>query len=351
MRTTHRIICGDARDMTELDPNSVDLVVTSPPYPMIKMWDETFASMNPVIGEAIEREDGRTAFELMHAELDLAWGEIHRVLKDGGIACINVGDATRSIGSRFQIYPNHSRILSRLIDLGFQILPWIIWRKPTNAPTKFMGSGMLPAGAYITLEHEFVLIARKNGKRMFASEREYRRRSESAYFSEERNTWFSDVWTDLVGASQPLRGEETRDRSAAFPLDLPTRLILMYSVYGDTVLDPFLGTGTTMRAAMILGRNSIGIEIDKSLTGAVAERLTDAIALGRLFIAERYDNHLRFVRERDSNKTPPRYYNQRLRCPVMTSQETDMVFYELTSVRTADEDVIVAEYTPFDCGE
>ena len=102
--------------------------------------------------------DGNSAFELMHRLFHNMWGEVFRVLKYGGIACINIGDATRTIHKHFRLYLNHARILSKCIELGFSNLPNIIWRKQTNAPNKFMGSGMLPPGAYVTLEHEYVLF-------------------------------------------------------------------------------------------------------------------------------------------------------------------------------------------------
>ena len=100
---------------------------------------------------------------MMHSELDKVWGQLGRILVPGGYACINVGDATRTLKGRFQLYPNAERITQRFVDLGFDVLPRIIWRKTTNAPNKFMGSGMLPVGAYVTLEHEYVLIFR-NGE-------------------------------------------------------------------------------------------------------------------------------------------------------------------------------------------
>src|SRR4029079_11532235 len=118
--------------------------------------------------------------------------------------CIDVGDATRTVGGRFRCYPNAARITSTVMRLAFDPLPAIVWRKPTNAPNKFMGSGMLPPGAYVTYEHEHVLIFRKGSKRAFASAAEKAARHRSAYFWEERNVWFSDVWTDLVGARQEL---------------------------------------------------------------------------------------------------------------------------------------------------
>ena len=129
---------------------SIDLVVTSPPYPMIEMWDQIFTSQNEKIGRALNKKDGPTAFELMHQELDKVWDELYRVLKVGGIACINIGDATRTINSHFALYTNHSRIQTYMQKLGFSALPAILWRKQTNAPNKFMGSGMMPPGAYVT---------------------------------------------------------------------------------------------------------------------------------------------------------------------------------------------------------
>ena len=243
--------------MAAIASNSVDLVVTSPPYPMIEMWDNSFAMQNPTIDAAIAKGQGQLAYEMMHALLDQVWHEVARVLKPGAIACINIGDATRKLGTTFSLYPNHSRIIQSFLSLGMHNLPNIIWRKPTNAPNKFMGSGMLPTGAYVTLEHEWILLFRKQGKRPFDEEQERLARHENAYFWEERNHWFSDVW-QLKGTIQKLSDPEVRQRSAAFPYEIPFRLILMYSLRGDVVLDPFAGTATTALAALATGRNSIG---------------------------------------------------------------------------------------------
>ena len=122
LETTHRIILGDSRKMDSLSDNSVDLVVTSPPYPMITMWDDLFCKINPQIRTAIDN-DGMIAFRLMHEELDKTWNELERVVKPGGIVCINIGDATRKIANSFKIYPNHSRITLKMIELGFDPLP------------------------------------------------------------------------------------------------------------------------------------------------------------------------------------------------------------------------------------
>jgi DNA modification methylase len=103
---------------------------------MIEMWDKIFSKQNPAIGEALENKDGKTAFELMNKELDKVWKEVYRVLKDGGIACINIGDATRKIGDQFKLYASHSRILQYCLELGFSSLPEILWRKQTNPRQK-----------------------------------------------------------------------------------------------------------------------------------------------------------------------------------------------------------------------
>src|SRR5699024_4620987 len=233
--TKHTIHFKNANDLSNLQDDSVSLVVTSPPYPMIEMWDDSFAAQNPAIGKALGRNDSDNAFELMHQVLDKVWEECYRVLHKGGIACINIGDATRTIKKKISAFPNHSRIISAFLDLGFSNLPNIIWRKQTNAPNKFMGSGMLPPGAYVTLEHEFILVFRKGNKREFASKEKPNRR-ESTYFWEERNNWFSDLW-DFKGASQLLSKNKIRDRSGAFQFEVPYRLINMFSVRDDTVLD------------------------------------------------------------------------------------------------------------------
>jgi DNA modification methylase len=258
VRTEHRILFTDSRDLRSVQDNSVDLVVTSPPYPMIEMWDSTFSGLNPLIADTLDANDGPSAFELMHRELDKVWEHCHRILRPGSIACINIGDAVRTIGGDFRIYSNHARVLSAMSTIGFHALPDILWRKQTNAPNKFMGSGMLPAGAYVTYEHEYILIFRKGSKRQFATEEDKARRRASSFFWEERNVWFSDVWTDLKGANQELCDQSARTRSGAYPFELAFRLICMYSLYGDLVFDPFLGTGTTTAAAIAARRNSLG---------------------------------------------------------------------------------------------
>ena len=330
MVTQHRICMSDARRMQPLVDGSVDVVVTSPPYPMIEMWDAQFLALEPLVGAALSDGDGVRAFELMHAVLDDVWRECHRVLRPGGLACINVGDATRKIGGEFRLFSNHSRVLQACSRLGFSVLPDILWRKPTNAPTKFLGSGMLPAGAYVTYEHEYVLILRKGAHRTFPPADKARRRS-SAFFWEERNAWFSDLWTDVVGAKQRFGANgvndvDARARSAAFPFELAYRLIQMHSLIGDTVLDPFLGAGTTTAAAMSSGRSSVGFEIEASLARPIRDAIDAAAPLGREYAQRRLDAHLDFVHARAEAGRPCRHVNRHYGFAVMTAQETDLQF-------------------------
>ncbi len=320
LQTRHRVFQGDARRMAAVADASVHLVVTSPPYPMIAMWDGVFSRQDVQIAPALAGGRPREGFERMHALLDPVWKEIHRVLLPGGFACINIGDAVRSFNGEFGLYANHVRILAYLQRIGFTCLPVILWRKPTNAPTKFMGSGMLPAGAYVTLEHEYILVVRKGGKRRFSPEEQQRRRA-SAIFWEERNIFYSDIWTDIRGAGQTLEGEEPRARSAAFPFELALRLILMYAIKGDTVLDPFWGTGTTTLAAAAAGRSSIGCEIEPQLARFGAR--FDAAVLGAMqaHLRARLERHASFVREREALKGPLKYCNRHYGFGVTTRQE------------------------------
>jgi DNA modification methylase len=332
----HRIIFGNASKMNDISDCSVDLMITSPPYPMIEMWDEIFSKQNPVIGETLREQDGNKAFELMNKELDKVWKEAYRVLKDGGFACINIGDATRKIGEEFRLYSNHSRILQYCLSLGFSSLPEILWRKQTNAPNKFMGSGMLPAGAYVTLEHEFILILRKGNKREFAKLKDKLRRQKSSYFWEERNIWFSDIWETLKGTKQNDIDKKIRDRSGAYPFELAYRLINMFSLREDIVLDPFLGTGTTTLAAMATGRNSIGIEIDPNFKEHIFSRFGDVVDFSNKILENRIRNHMNFVKERMKIKIELGYTSKVYGFPVMTSQETEITFDELKKIKEKD---------------
>jgi len=332
VKTFHKVFFGNSSDMSEVCSSSVDLMVTSPPYPMIEMWDEIFSKQNSAIREALRSYNGDGAFELMHQELDKVWREVYRVLKTGGFACINIGDATRKVGDEFKIYSSHSRILEYCVKLGFSSLPEILWRKQTNAPNKFMGSGMLPAGAYVTLEHEYILVLRKGNKRSFKTEKEKLRRKKSAFFWEERNLWFSDIWEDLKGAKQNSIDTQIRERSGAYPFELAYRLINMFSLKEDTVLDPFLGTGTTTLAAMATGRNSFGFEIDSNFAKHLSMRFQGVVAFSNDLIENRLKSHLAFVKERENTRGVLGHKSIVYGFPVMTGQEVEIEFSELSKI-------------------
>ena len=345
MKTIHKILFQDARDLKEIPSESVDLVVTSPPYPMIGMWDDIFSDQNPEIQKVLGRGDGKQAYELMHDILDFVWSEVFRVLKDGRFACINIGDATRTVKNDFCLYPNHARILNYLLDIGFSALPDILWRKQANTPNKFMGSGMLPAGAYVTLEHEYILIVRKGSKREFKTENEKQNRRESALFWEERNIWYSDVWMDIKGTAQKLPDAMSRLRSAAFPFDLAYRLINMYSVKGDVILDPFLGTGTTTAAAMTSGRNSIGVEIDKNFQHAICPATHHIVDFSNDYLCDRLIRHFEFIKNRIQNSGALKYTNKYYDCPVVTSQEQFILLNNLEAIRSCGDNIFEVVYS------
>ena len=334
--TFHKIFFGNSKNMSSVEDNSVDLIVTSPPYPMIEMWDDIMSLQNPQIKDNIQLNP-HLAFELMHKELDAIWKDCFRVLKNGGFICINIGDATRTINGDFELFDNHSRIVKYCLELGLKELPCIIWRKQTNAPNKFMGSGMLPNGAYITLEHEYILVFRKGGKRSYKQESEKSLRRESSFFWEERNVWFSDIW-DFKGAKQVINSTATRERNASFPFELPHRLINMYSQKNDVVLDPFAGLGTTMKASMLNKRNFIGYDIDAKLGEIIIDDIK-SINLDRFngIIKARYDNHKLFVREREKQGKRIKHFNNSLNCKVMTGQEEDISFNYVKSINRTIE--------------
>ncbi|HKN07173.1 MAG TPA: site-specific DNA-methyltransferase [Thermoplasmata archaeon] len=250
-RGSVRLIHGDARKLDRISSGSVHLVVTSPPYPMIPQWDSLFRAL------------GATDYAGMLRVLSDAWAECHRVLVTGGILAVNIGDALRSEHGEFRLWPNPAETLVAASHLGFVPLPYLLWKKPTNRPNAFLGSGFLPPNAYVTLDCEFVLLFRKGPLRRFPPHDAARLASQ--FSRPERDRWFSQVWTDIRGARQ----DSPRGRNAAFPPELAERLVRMFSVAGDTVLDPFAGTGTTLWAAARWGREAIGVEWDGGAYGAL----------------------------------------------------------------------------------
>ncbi len=266
--------------MPELQDGSVQLMVTSPPYPMIQMWDELFIGADPRIGALWRKleadgEDGIVAqiYDAMHLYLGEVWRETYRVLCDGGIACINIGDATRTVNGKFKLFPNHARILEICEKIGFTTLPYILWKKPTTKPTykgkgAFLGSGFLPPNAYVTLDCEFILLFRKGNLRKFPPKDPLR--YGSAFTKPQRDEWFSQIWT-LKGKRQTE--SQLERRTGAYPDEIAYRLIKMFSIKGDTLLDPFLGSGTTAKVALQNERNSIGYETDQNLLQVINKKI------------------------------------------------------------------------------
>jgi modification methylase len=278
-QTQHRIIIGNSQTMPEIADCSVHLVVTSPPYPMIQMWDRQFCELYPQIAElwkSLEVEPKEAAvtaiYDAMHAELAKVWAETHRVLVEGGIICINIGDATRSINGKFRVFPNHARAMEICEKIGFTTLPYILWKKPTTKPMykgkgAFLGSGFLPPNAYVTLDCEYILIFRKGKLRKFPPKDPDRYGSQLT--KRQRDEWFSQIW-QITGTHQTA--DELERRTAAFPDEIADRLIKMFSIKGDTVLDPFLGSGTTAKIAALNARCSIGYEWDRNLLSVVTKK-------------------------------------------------------------------------------
>jgi len=247
--------------MGELADESVHLVVTSPPYPMVAIWDDFF------------QESKASSFDEMHNYLNQVWMEVARALVPGGIACINVGDATRSKDGLLHLYPNHARVIENFEKLGLLSLPYVLWKKPTTKPQykgkgAFLGSGFLPPNAYVTLDMEFILIFRKGGLRSFTPKDPDRYKSK--FTKKERDQWFSQVW-NITGARQTIEGLDRR--IAAFPEEIPRRLIRMFSIVGDLIVDPFLGSGTSLKLSMDLGRRFVGYERLDGLVPVIRRRL------------------------------------------------------------------------------
>jgi site-specific DNA-methyltransferase (adenine-specific) len=256
--TLHRLINGDARDLSFLEDESVHFVVTSPPYWNLKRYNE-----NP------DQLGHFQDYEAFLAELEKVWQHVLRILVPGGRLVCVVGDvcvARRSFG-RHLVFPLHADICVICRRLGFDNLNPIVWHKIANASyevpngSKFLGKPYEP-NAIIKNDMEFILMQRKPGgyRKPTGAQREA-----SKLTKEEFQRWFQQIW-NITGAS-------TKHHPAPFPLELAMRLVRMFSFVGDTVLDPFCGSGTTMVAALRTGRNSIGVEIDPEYCRMTAQYL------------------------------------------------------------------------------
>jgi len=256
IKTTHTIINGDNRQMSELKDKSVHLIVTSPPYWQLKDY-------------GTENQIGfHDDYETYINHLNLTWKECYRVLHDGCRLCINIGDQfARSIYyGRYKIIPIHTEIIKFCEIIGFDFMGSIIWQKATTMNTSggasIMGSFPHPRNGIVKLDFEYILLFRKQGA---APKPTLAQKENSAMTNEEWNTYFNGHWY-FSGAKQDKH-------LAMFPEELPNRLIKMFSFPNETVLDPFMGSGTTSFVAKKLDRNSIGYEINPDFIPIIKDRI------------------------------------------------------------------------------
>jgi len=254
--TWHKIINGDSRQMAELADSSVHLVVTSPPYWQLKDY-------------GVDNQIGfNDSYENYINNLNLVWKECYRVLYDGCRLCINIGDqfARAVYYGRYKVIPIREEIIKFCESIGFDYMGAIIWKKVTTSNTTGggvqMGSYPYPRNGILKLDYEFILIFKKLGD---APKPTKEQKERSKMTADEWNTYFAGHWN--------FAGIKQNGHIAMFPEELPTRLIKMFSFVGETVLDPFLGSGTTSLAAKNTDRNSIGFEINSEFTSVIREKL------------------------------------------------------------------------------
>jgi site-specific DNA-methyltransferase (adenine-specific) len=278
-RTEHRLRLGDARDLSWIPNGSVHLIVTSPPYWTLKKYEKNERQL----GEIVD-------YNAFLAELDKVWRECARVLAPGGRICCVVGDVCipRKQG-RHLVMPLHADIMVRARSLRLDALTPILWFKIANGVTEARGNGSgfygkpYQPGAIIKNDAEYILFLRKGG--------EYRSPSSiqkalSMLRKDEMKSWLRSAWVDIKGEST------RRGHPAPYPQTLAERLIKLFSFAGDTVLDPFVGTGTTNLAAVATGRNSIGNEIEPAYLKIAKQRIQLATAIPRMFGATHATLHV-----------------------------------------------------------
>jgi site-specific DNA-methyltransferase (adenine-specific) len=254
--TKHKIVIGDSRKLNKIPDKSVQLIITSPPYWQLKDYGtEDQIGFNDSYEEYINN-------------LNLVWKECYRVLSDGCRMCINIGDQfARSVYyGRYKVIPIRTEIIRFCESLGMDYMGAIIWQKTTTMNTSgggaIMGSYPYPRNGILKMDYEFILLFKKLGN---APKPTPEQKKASEMTKEEWNEYFSSHW-NFVGARQ-------NGHIAVFPEELPKRLIKMFSFVGETVFDPFLGSGTTSLAAKNLDRNSVGYEINKEFTPIIKDKL------------------------------------------------------------------------------
>lgn len=260
----HRLWNGDARKMHHLRPESIHLVLTSPPYWTLKEYRNSDGQMGHIAD-----------YEAFLTELDQVWQQCFSALVPGGRLICVVGDvclSRRKNGGRHTVVPLHASIQEHCRSIGYDNLAPIIWHKIANAVYEverggggFLGKPYEPNGV-IKNDIEFILMERKPGGYRAP---DLATKILSIISEENHRQWFQQIWTGVTGAS-------TKHHPAPYPVELAERLIRMFSFVGDTVLDPFLGTGTTTIAAARWGRSSIGYEIDSHYFDYASDRILQA---------------------------------------------------------------------------
>lgn len=255
-----RIINGDSRKMKELHDSSVDLIVTSPPYWNLKDYgSEGQIGYDQTLNEYFD-------------DLQRVFSECYRVLKPGRRLCINIGDQfARAIDyGRYKVIPLHAEVIVRCERIGFDYMGSIIWQKKTTMNTTggatVMGSYPYPPNGMIEIDYEFILIFKKPGKPEKVPEEI---KEKSKLNKEEWKEYFSGHWK--------IPGVRQKEHQAMFPEEVPRRLIKMYSYINDTVLDPFLGSGTTVKVALELQRNAIGYEINPEFIPIIRNKISKSL--------------------------------------------------------------------------
>lgn len=250
------ILFADSRNMAELADESVHLIVTSPPYWHIKDY-----------GAEGQIGYGQRLHEYLY-DLARVWRECYRVLRPGRRLCINIGDqfARSTEYGRYKVISLHAEIVAQCERLGFDYMGAIIWQKKTTMNTTggavVMGSFPYPPNGVVELDYEFILLFRKPGKSQPVSAE-----------AKEASRMTRDEWKEYFGGHWTFGGARQTEHEAMFPDELPRRLIRMFTFVGETVLDPFVGSGTTVKVALELGRNAIGYEIQRAYEPVIREKL------------------------------------------------------------------------------
>ena len=278
MNNKTKIIIGDSRKMTEVEDNTIGLVVTSPPYWNIKDYE-----IEGQVGY------GQTLHEYLK-DLYGVWKECYRVLKPGRRFCLNIGDqfARSIIYGRYKVIPLHAEFIAQCEEIGFDYMGSIIWQKKTTMNTTggatVIGSYPYPPNGMVEIDYEFILIFKKPGDN-----------GQISKDIKEKSALTKDEWKQNFYGHWYFGGAIQIEHEAMFPDELPIRLIKMFTFVGDTVLDLFLGSGTTVKVAMDLNRNSIGYEINEKFLDIIKNK----IGLNESLLS--FSNGIEVIKRKDRN--------------------------------------------------